>query len=87
MLNITILIALMPFFLAGEGTEYPTQQSTKMFNHCMESNQIVSFLWGWGKEAAQKQQLRALSPFFLLGKTVCYIDSATTPSREFIKAR
>lgn len=43
MLNITILIALMPF-LEGEGIACPTQQSTKMFNHCRESNQILSFL-------------------------------------------
>lgn len=39
--GITILIALMPF-LEGEGLEDPSPLSTKMFNHCMESNQILS---------------------------------------------
>ena len=37
----TILIALMPF-LEGEGLEDPSPLSTKMFNHCVESNQILS---------------------------------------------
>lgn len=40
--GITILIALMPF-LEGEGLEDPSPLSTKMFNHCVESNQILSF--------------------------------------------
>lgn len=39
--GITILIALMPF-LEGEGLEYPSLLSTKMFNRCVESNQILS---------------------------------------------
>lgn len=39
--RISILIALMPF-LEGEGLEDPSPRSTKMFNHCVESNQILS---------------------------------------------
>lgn len=39
--GITILIALMPF-LEGEGSEDPFPLSTKLFNHCVESNQILS---------------------------------------------
>lgn len=41
--GITILIALMPF-LEGEGLEDPSP-STKMFNHCAESNQILYFFF------------------------------------------
>lgn len=38
--GITILIASMPF-LEGEGLEDPSSLSTKMFNHCVESNHIL----------------------------------------------
>lgn len=38
--GITILIASLPF-LEGEGLEDPSSQSTKMFNHCVESNHIL----------------------------------------------
>lgn len=38
--RITILIASRPF-LEGEGLEAPSPRSTKMFNHRVESNQIL----------------------------------------------